>query len=402
MNTKLSTSPPVTIASLLCTTLTLTAFQPAAHATTNTKFVSTGNLQTGRAYHTATLLDSGKVLILGGQDTNQVAVAASELFVRSTGMFTNSGAMITARYRHTATRLPGGKVLIVGGLDVNNNPIASAELYDPVAGQFNASHGSLANARYNHQAVLLPDGSGKVLIITGIGANGALASVEIYNSASDTFSVAAPLNTGRYFATSTPVTAHGALKVLVAGGFDSLGNVLTSAELYDPSTGAWTFTGGLAAGRYEAASAVLFSGSVLTTGGNDTNGIPLASCEIYNPDAGSFSAADSLTIARSAHTATSLATGKVLVAGGVGTGTPSYPQQAEVFKASGSKKIFAPGEFDVTGKMITGRFAHTATLMANGQVLFTGGIGTAGLALNSCEIFRSWAGEAGDDDNDTN
>ena len=51
--------------------------------------------------------------------------------------------------------------------------------------------------------------------------------------------------------------------------------------------------------------------------------------------------------------------------------------------------------------MITGRFAHTATLMANGQVLFTGGIGHAGV-LASAEIFRSWAGEDGDDDDDCN
>jgi hypothetical protein len=371
-----------------------------AQATQNTKFVSTGNLNTGRAYHTGTLLGSGKILVAGGQDTNLAPVATAELYIRSSGTFTNTGAMITPRFRHTATRLPSGKVLFVGGLDANNNPIASAELFDPSTGQFTASQGGLANARYNHEAVLLPDGSGKVLIITGIGINGALSSVEIYNSQSDTFSSAVPLNTGRYFASSAPVTSHGSLKVLVAGGFDSNGSVLSSAELYDPTTGQWTYTGNLHSARYQAADATLLSGQVLICGGSDATGSPLATAEIYSPDTGVFSATDSLDTARAGHSASTLLVGKVLVAGGVGISTPSYPRQAEVFKTSGKKRVFNVGEFDTKGKMITGRTAHTATLMANGQVLFTGGISDAGVGLNSSELFTSWGGESGDDDDD--
>src|SRR5579862_3220869 len=151
----------------------------------DTRFVATGNLNIGRAYHTATLLGSGKVLLAGGQDANLNVVGASELYVRANAGFSLSGSMVIPRYRHTATRLFTGKVLIVGGLDANGNPIAGAELYDPVAGTFSASSGSLASARYNHTAVLLPDGSGRVLIISGVGASGALSSVEIYNANTD-------------------------------------------------------------------------------------------------------------------------------------------------------------------------------------------------------------------------
>jgi hypothetical protein len=248
---------------------------------------------------------------------------------------------------------------------------------------------------------LLPDGSGKVLIIMGIGASGALGSVEIYDSTTDTISAAASLNTGRYFGISTPVTSHGALKVLVAGGFDANGNVLNSSELYDPTAGAWTYTGNLHTARYEADDALLPLGKILVCGGNDASGTPLASVEIFNPATGQFTVTDSLDTARASHTATTLLTGKVLVAGGVGVSTPTYPRQAEIFKSTGFRRFFAPGDFDTTGKMITGRFAHTATLMANGQVLYVGGIGDAGV-LGSAEIFRSWAGEDGDDDDDCN
>src|SRR5215475_11706478 len=181
------------------TALLSLALQTNLQATSNTKFVSTGNLNTARAYHTATLLGSGKILITGGQDTNLVPVATSELYIRNSGSFVNSGAMLTPRYRHTATRLFNGKVVMIGGLDANNNPVGAIEVYNPNTGVFTNSQSTLLNPRYNHTAVLLPDGSGKVLIIMGIGISGALSSVEVYNSTTDTFSSATPLNTGRYF-----------------------------------------------------------------------------------------------------------------------------------------------------------------------------------------------------------
>jgi|SRR5581483_9168295 hypothetical protein len=388
------------LASILASAALAVVLQSSVQATQNTKFISTGNLITARAYHTATLLGSGKVLVVGGVDTNLNPVAMSELYVRNLGGFTSGGNMITPRSRHTATRLFNGMVLIAGGLDANGNPVGTLELYNATNGQFVASHASLITPRYNQTAVLVPDGSGNVLIISGIGAGGALSSVEIYNAKTDTITQAAPLNTGRYFSTSTPVTSQGNMKVLVAGGFDANGNVLASAELYNPATGQWSYTGNLITARYEAADSVLSTGGVLITGGNDGTGTPLAKCEMFNPATGKFAATDSLDNARAQHTATFLATGKVLVAGGVGVATPSFPQQAEVFKSSGNKRIFSAGQFDTTGKMKTGRFAHSATLMANGQVLFAGGIGLNG-TLQSAEIFQSWAAEGGDDDDDS-
>src|SRR5215475_10749557 len=115
---------PTSLSRLIASTALLSAaLQTNVHATNNTKFVPTGNLNTARAYHTATLLGSGKILITGGQDTNLVPVATSELYIRNSGSFVNSGAMITPRYRHTATRLFNGKVVMIGGLDGNNNPV---------------------------------------------------------------------------------------------------------------------------------------------------------------------------------------------------------------------------------------------------------------------------------------
>jgi hypothetical protein len=61
----------------------------------------------------------------------------------------------TGLREHTATLLPSGKVLIVG-----DGTGAGAKVYDPSAGTFVATH--VCTARKGHTATLLPDG--KVLI----------------------------------------------------------------------------------------------------------------------------------------------------------------------------------------------------------------------------------------------
>ena len=75
---------------------------------------------------------------------------------------------------HTATLLPNGKVLVAGGVGINELVLASAELYDPASGTWTAT-GSLGTAREFHTATLLPNGN--VLVAGGDGAT-ALASRE--------------------------------------------------------------------------------------------------------------------------------------------------------------------------------------------------------------------------------
>ncbi len=89
------------------------------------------------------------------------------------------GSLVTGRISHTATLLPNGKVLATGGQDNNSGALASAELYDPASGTWTAT-GSLATARYFHTATLLPNG--KVLVAGGLGDFDFLASAELYVS----------------------------------------------------------------------------------------------------------------------------------------------------------------------------------------------------------------------------
>ena len=104
--------------------------------------------------------------------------------------------------------------------------------------------------------------------------------------------------------------------VLVAGGDDASGNLLASAELYDAATGSWSATGSLSVARIDHTATLLPNGLVLIAGGSDRRGYS-ASAELYNPSSGSWTPTGSLNVARSDHTATLLPDGKVLVVGGI-------------------------------------------------------------------------------------
>lgn len=134
-----------------------------------------------------------------------------------------------ARTGHTATLLPSGKVLVAGGA-AGNTALASAELYDSISNTWSAA-GTLAGARAGHTATPLP--SAKVLVVGGAAGDAALASAELYDPASNTWSAAGALGTARADHTATFLVIA---KLLVVAG-DADGNSLASAELYDPDVG---------------------------------------------------------------------------------------------------------------------------------------------------------------------
>jgi hypothetical protein len=77
-------------------------------------FSATANMETVRAGHTATMLPSGELLIIGGQN-DEGTLATAELYDAKTNTFTATGSMAAPRTGHTATLLANGKVLVAGG-----------------------------------------------------------------------------------------------------------------------------------------------------------------------------------------------------------------------------------------------------------------------------------------------
>ena len=187
--------------------------------------------------------------------------------------------MNTGRSFHTATLLPSGKVLVAGGVGGSGAP-TSAELYDPASDSWTTTTGSLNTGRYFHTATLLP--SGKVLVAGGNSGSGPLTSAELYDPASNTWTTASSLIAARNSQTATLLPSG---KVLVAGGYDGSA-AINSAELYDPATGTWSRAGNLTTARYQHTATLLPSGKVMVAGGYSNGGITLASAELYLYDLG--------------------------------------------------------------------------------------------------------------------
>src|SRR5205807_10072209 len=102
-------------------------------------------------------LPGGKVLVTGGLSGNSY-LSRAELYDPTNGTWTPIAPMSTNRAFHTATLLPNGAVLVAGGRNSSTTAISKAELYDPVAGTWTVT-GTMNVPRRNQTTTLLPAGT---------------------------------------------------------------------------------------------------------------------------------------------------------------------------------------------------------------------------------------------------
>ena len=344
-----------------------------------------------------TPLGNGRVWRSAGAARTWINLTSCEVYDPAAGAWSPAGAIRLARHNHTATSLPNGKLLVIGGTIWNSKQggfisgTASCELFDPAARR-SASTGSLRQPRTGHAAVLLPNG--KVLVAGGDSQAGPpyyTTGCELFDPASGRWSATGSMLFGR--------THHQALllpngMVLVIGG-ELGGEAMDDCELYDSKSGRWSIAAPMTGPRAGHTATLLADGHVLAAGGYESFQIgsvvghqrAVATSEIYDPVSDMWSPANSLAEARHLHTATLMADGKVLVSGGLYMDS-AYPGSA--FADLSSCELFDPatGMWSPTAPMNSAREGHVGVRLPNGRVLVTcGSNGSVGL-VESGEVYE--------------
>ncbi|MBI5364471.1 MAG: hypothetical protein HZA53_14935 [Planctomycetes bacterium] len=301
-------------------------------------------------------------------------------------------------------QLADGRVLCAGGLDVTTQqPSAEAWLYDPATGTAE-SVGPMGSPRAGAAACRLPNG--KVFLFGGLSLiditnpatlfDGILATSELFDPATNTFTAGPSIAERKAFATATLMNNN---QVLVAGGL----GVAPIVNLPFVSNLAWTYsatnnTFGLfpktfTEGRMFHGATKLSDGRVLLTGGitADLSGVlttgditqiafvTIGSTALYTTSGlGSFSVGPVLLETRAFHTATALDAQKTFVAGGFNgtldigailSGTPVLPT------ALATSELLTPGQPAAAGAPMAASRAGASALRSplDGRVVVIGG-----------------------------
>ncbi|MDA1036290.1 MAG: hypothetical protein O3B65_05350, partial [Chloroflexi bacterium] len=214
-----------------------------------------------------------------GRFTNEEALASVDRFDPDAGTWTAAPVLTTPRESATATTLQDGRVLVVGGRSsATGTGLRASEVYEPLTNTWadlaasSGSAGATLRPRLGHTATLLPDG--RVLIVGGELGSGAELSAEVFDPGFSTFSAVEGVDFARQ--------DHAA--VLMPDGtvliFGSKADDIRVIERFDPVTNSFSPAGVLRESYRSLTAALLVDGSVLIVGTSPTT---RAQAEIVSP-----------------------------------------------------------------------------------------------------------------------
>lgn len=188
----------------------------------------------------------GNLFAIGGYDVAGAALGTLDFWSKSTNSFT-AYTLLNPQLFSACARLADGTYLLAGGAtalsmkSISNN----AEIFNPTTKSSVATAGSMTYARANATAATLT--SGKVLVVGGSGNQNSATYADLYDPTTRAFTVTGALNTPRSAPLVLPTTDG---KAVVIGGFSPFaGPVPEAVELYDPTTNTFSILSGTLLGN---------------------------------------------------------------------------------------------------------------------------------------------------------
>ena len=400
VNLSFTSSPPLLPFGVTTNQVSLTALYCAGSARCSAVFSANGGASTSIVNNTPTVAPQTVSTTYELVVTNSAgATASAQLSVPFYGPQFITPAMQSARIGAAVALLPSGKVLVAGGSTdgTAGTALNTAEIFDPATNSWaltTGGGGATANMSVNHfQASAVAIQNGSVLIIAGNSGGGAMKVVDVYDTANNGFRVGPPILNNR--ANLSAVAYNSGTNVFIAGG----GRV--DCEVFTQGTtlinGSWANCGGnnsgpifqdMSTSRTGSVAALLPGGRyILVAGGagSDQSG-DLYDTNVAITSPGFTRIAGVMKAARTQATATLLANGKVLITGGK-DGSATALTSAELFNfnsvtPSSSTTVLS------TGSLSTSRFGHAAVLLSGGGVLVAGGTNgvSCGTTASNCNV----------------
>jgi hypothetical protein len=378
--------------------LGFTAAPAIAHAAVG--WYAAPSMSVPRAQQTSTLLPDGKVLVAGGYDGfvenvggGHVSLASAELFDPATNSWGPAAPMHRGRSDQRAVLLDDGDVLVVGGWEQPgccNEGTRTAEIYDPATDTWTATSPP-PELQVVDTATLLNGGD---VLVTGLFGPSeympSIGAVEYLPGSGTWTAVATPPSAAERDRIAVRLPDG---EVLLAGGIsteqvfepphpvEDRQTAYADAEVLDPATDTWTPVAPMQVARIAPTATLLPGGQVLVTGGLAEvspagAGAGLASTEAFDPATGTWTARAPMSFARGKHTASLLADGRVLVTGG----SDCSPRACIGFGATSgccaadTAEIYDPAAdaWTATEPVLT-LAEHAASVLPDGAVLVSGG-----------------------------
>lgn len=270
-------------------------------------------------------------------------------------------SMNVGRTAYSASVLNDGRVLVVGGLG-EEGILHSAEIYDPDSDTWTRVADTIHSRRKSILATL-EDGR---VVVAGGEDNLTASTAEIFDPARNSWTEIPPLNVGRESAMAVPLN-DGRLFVF-GGGNGVIGSAigrfeLASAEIYDPELNEWTLVGSMAQAEIAWEGWVkLNDGRVVLTGGDFAR--PNKFVQIFNPATDTWRRVTELPNPTGGGAAVLLPDGNVLVAGG---GFRCCLTESLVFDIETEE--WAPGP-----EMLVQRGGHIGLNLPDGRIVFLHGL----------------------------